>query len=143
VLCLILGHHGHCVLSGAMFATGWPTGSRSHVASHSRSEAGRWRCLWNISSQLTCPTLGMVSVLGSSEAWDWRILRSREMGGTEAIVFGIRFSIFLHAERPLRRGSIARRILRRWEMDWVMSLWVVHVCRMWFETWTQKGVCVA
>jgi len=102
----------------------------SHVASHSRSEAGRCRCLWNISSQLTCPTLGMVSVLGSSEAWDWRILRSREMGGTEAIVFGIRFSIFLHAERPLRRGSIARRILRRWEMDWVMSLWVVHVCRM-------------
>jgi sugar phosphate permease len=110
---LILGHHGHCVLSGAMFAMGWPTGSRSHVASHSRSEAGRWRCLWNISSQLTCPTLGMVSVLGSLGAWDRSTFRSREMGGIEAIVSGVMFSIFLHAERPLRRGSIASRMLRR------------------------------
>jgi hypothetical protein len=113
------------------------------VASHSRSEAGRWRCLWNISSQLTCPTLGMVSVLGSLGAWDRSTFRSREMGGIEAIVSGVMFSIFLHAERPLRRGSIASRMLRRWEMDWIMSLCIVHVCRIWFETWIQKGVCVA
>ena len=58
----------------------------------------------------------------------------------EAIVFGVMFLIFLHAERPLWRGLIARQILCHWEIDWVMSLWVVHVCRMWFETWTQKGV---
>ena len=43
-LCFMFGHQGHCVLSGAMVATGWPIGSRSHVASHRMSVAGRCRC---------------------------------------------------------------------------------------------------
>jgi hypothetical protein len=59
-----------------MVAMGCPTGRRSHVASHSRSEAGRCRCEWIISAQLTCPTLGMTSMFGSLGACGRRILRS-------------------------------------------------------------------
>jgi len=43
VLCSVFRHHGHCELSGAMVAMGRPMGSRSHVASHRMSEAGRCR----------------------------------------------------------------------------------------------------
>jgi hypothetical protein len=105
VLSSVFGHHGHCELSGAMVAMGRPIGRRSHVASHRMSEAGRCRCWWKISSQPTCPTLGMISVLGSVGACGRRILRSVGSDGRDAIVFGIWFSIFLQAERLLRRGS--------------------------------------
>jgi sugar phosphate permease len=124
----MFGHQGQCVLSGAMLATGWPSGSRSHVASHSISEAGRWRCLWNISSHSTGPTLGMMHMLGISGACARSILRSVGREGLDAMVPGILFSIFLHAERLLRRGSMGSLILRRWEMDWIMLLCVVRVC---------------
>ena len=68
VLCSVFGHHGHCELSGAMLAMGRPMGSRSHVASHRMSVAGRCRWEWKISSQFSCPTLGMIIVLGSGGA---------------------------------------------------------------------------
>ena len=110
--CSVFGHQGHCLLSGEMLAMGWPMGSLSHVASHSVSEAGRWQCLWKISSQLTGPTLGMIVVLGVLGACGWRMLRRVRSGGIDAIVFGVRFSIFLQAERPLRRGSIKSLMLR-------------------------------
>src|SRR5947208_2826897 len=100
----MFGHHGHCALSGDMVVMGWPIGSRSHVASHRMSEAGRCRCWWKTSSQLTCPTLGMVRVLDSMGTCGQRILRSVGSEGRAAIVFGILFSIFLQAERLLRRG---------------------------------------
>ena len=112
MLCSEFGHQGHCLLSGEMLAIGWPIGSLFHVASHRMSEAGLCRCLWNISSQLIVPTLGMVSVLGTPGACGRRILRSVGRGGIEAIVFGMMFSIFLHAERPLRKGSIESLVLR-------------------------------
>lgn len=112
-MCVVLGHQGHCALSGDMFEMGGPSGSLSHVAIHRMSEAGRRRCLWNISSQLAGPTLGIVIVLGVLLACGRRMLRSVGREGVSAMVFGRMFSIFLHAERLLRRGSIGGLILRR------------------------------
>ena len=106
------GHQGQCDLSGDIVAIGWPMGSLFHVASHRISAAGRWRCLWNISSQLAGPTLGMVIVLGVLSACGWRMLRRVGSDGIFAIVLGARVSIFLHAERLLRRGSTESLILR-------------------------------
>ena len=93
------------MLSGAMLATGCPRGRRSQVAIHKMSVAGRWRCLWNISSQLIDPTLGMMIVLGVLGAVGRRMLRNVGREGVSAMVFGRIFSIFLQADRPLRRGS--------------------------------------
>ena len=59
------------------------------------------------------------------------MLRSVGREGRDAIVFGSVFSIFLHAERLLRRGSHGSRILRCCEIDWMMSLCVVRVRMMW------------
>jgi len=55
-------------------------------------------------------------------------LRSVGREGIDAMVPGILFSIFLHAERLLRRGSNGGLILRCWEMAWTMLLDVVRVC---------------
>ena len=63
-------------------------------------------------SQLICPTQGMTTVLGSLGICGLRMLRSVGSEGVIAIVFGIMFSIFLQAERLLRRGSKGSRILR-------------------------------
>ena len=68
------------------------------------------------------------------------MLRSVGREGRVAIVFGIMFSIFLQAERLLRRGSHGSRILRCCEIDWMMSLCVVRVRIMWLQTCIQKGV---
>src|SRR6185369_17177620 len=103
-----------------MVAMGWPSGSRSHVASHSISDAGRWRCLWNISSHPTGPTLGMMHMLGVAEACGQSMLHSVGREGRDAMVPGILFSIFLHAERLLRSSSKGSLILCCWEMDWTM-----------------------
>jgi len=51
-------------------------------------------------------------VLGAVGACGRRMLRRVGRGGIDAIVFGMMFSIFLHAERPLRRGSIESLVLR-------------------------------
>jgi len=140
VLFSSFGHQGQELLSGAMVAMGRPTGSLSHVASHRISEAGRWRCLWNISFQLICPMFGRVSVLGCVGASGRRMLRSVGNEGSVAIVFGCFLSIFRHADRQLRMGSRGLCVLRFCVMAWAISLIVVWDCRMWLETWTQKGV---
>ena len=124
------GHQGQCDLSGDIVAMGQPMGSLFHVASHRISAAGRWRCLWKISSQLAGPTLGMVIVLGVLLACGRRMLRRVVNGGMAAIEFGDRVSIFLHAERLLRRGSIGSLMLHLSVMDWIMLLCVVRVCIM-------------
>jgi hypothetical protein len=125
VLCSSSGHHGQLLLSGAMVATGRPMGSLSHVASQSTSEAGRWRCLWNISSQLICPTFGMIMVLGSAGACGRRMLRSVGSEGQDEIVFGCFLSTFLHADKQLRRGSRGLLVLRFCVIACVMFLIVV------------------
>ena len=122
--CVILGHQGHCLLSGDMLDTGCPRGSRSHVAIQRMSVEGRWRCLWNISSQLSGPILGKVIVLGVLGAVGRSMLRSVGRAGVSAMVFGRIFSIFLQADRPLRRGSRGGWILRCWVISWIMLLGV-------------------
>ena len=119
------GHQGQELLSGAMVAMGRPTGSLSHVANHSMSEAGRWRCLWKISSQLICPTFGRVRVSGCAGASGRRMLRRVGSDGSVAIVVGCFLSIFLHAERQLRMGSRGLCVLRFCVIAWAMSLIVV------------------
>ena len=51
-------------------------------------------------------------MLGSLGICGLRMLRSVGSEGVIAIVFGIMFSIFLQAERLLRRGSKGSQILR-------------------------------
>ena len=116
-------------------------GSLSHVASHSVSEAGRCRCLWKISSQLICPTLGNVRGLASAGAFARSMLRSTGRGGCAAIVLDCFFSILLHAARQLRIGSRGLFVLRFCVIAWAILLRVVCDWRRWLETSTQKGVC--
>ena len=111
-MCSSFGHHGQLQLSGAMVVRGRPRGSLSHVANHSVSEVGRWRCLWKTSVQLICPTLGIMSRLGSAGAVARRMSHSTGRGGLVAIVFGCFFSIFLQADKQLRQGSRCLFVLR-------------------------------
>ena len=88
-----------------MVAMGCPTytGSLSHVAIHSMSLAGQWRCLWKISSQLSWPILGMVIVL-SVGFCGIRVLHNVGSVGAVAIVPDCFCSILLHAARQLCRS---------------------------------------
>ena len=131
-MCFSLGHHGQLSLSGAIVATGRPTGSLSHVAIHRISLAGWWQCLWKISSQLSWPMLGMVIVL-SVGFCGIRVLRSVGSVGRAAIVPVCFCSILLQAARQLRRGSKGLRILHFCVIAWIMSLCGVSVERMWLQ----------
>ena len=125
MLCSSFGHQGQLLLSGAMVAIGRPSGSLSQVANHRMSEAGRWRCLWKISFQLTCPMFGRTRVLGSAGASGRRMLRSVGNEGSVTIVLGCFLSIFLQADRQLQIGSRGLCVLLFCVIAWAMSLNVV------------------